>query len=117
MSAEIIMFAGGCGALLITLHWVRSRVLREKYAVGWLALAIVLFVIGLFPNLLKSFSDWAHLSYPATIMLFSLVIIYCFCFSVSISLSRLYKKNLKLNQTIALLEERLRKLEKEKDDK
>jgi hypothetical protein len=115
MTAEMIMFIGGCGALLVTLQWVRNRVLREKYAIGWIALALVLFVVGLFPSMLKSFAEWAHLSYPAAIMLFSLGIIYCFSFSVSISLSRLYRKNLKLNQSISLLEERVRKLESDKD--
>jgi len=116
MKAEHLMLIGGVAAFLLTLYWVRRRTLREKYALFWMVLAAVLLVVGIFPEILKSFAEWAHLSFPAAVLFFALSAAYLFAFSISISLSRLYQRNVRLTQEMALLEERLRGLEKERQD-
>ncbi len=111
MNAEIVMLGTGITAFFLTLYLVRSRSLREKYALGWIALAVLLLFIGAFPGIIMAFADYAQLSYPAAVMLAALGMIYFFAFSFSISLSRLHHKNLRLAQELALLEQRLRILE------
>lgn len=111
INAEFLMLLGGTGAFLMTLYWVRVRELRERYAVGWLAVATLLLITGLFPEALKDLATWAHLSYPALVLFVSLGLIYLNSFFVSVALSKHYRWNVRLTQQMALLEERLRRLE------
>jgi uncharacterized membrane protein YczE len=111
MNAEMLMTVGGCFAFGITLYWVRRRELREKYAAGWVALATLILVVGVFPDLLMLFADEAHLSYPSAVLFVALTLIYLFAFAVSVSLTTQYRRNVRLTQELALMEERLRRLE------
>ena len=40
MNAPTLMLVGGVVAFLVTIHWVRNRDMRERYAIGWLLLAV-----------------------------------------------------------------------------
>jgi hypothetical protein len=111
MNAEILMMVGGCAAFLLTIYWVRSRELREKYAVIWLIVAFVLLLFGLFPDVVKRTAEAVRLSYPAAVLFAALGVIYVFAFTVSVSLSRQYRRNIRLVQELALLEHRVRQLE------
>jgi len=111
VNAERLMLLGGCGAFLLTVAWVRTRELREKYAVTWLAVATLLLLCGLFPAVLESLAHRFRLSYPAAVLFFSLTGIYVFSFGVSVSLTRHHRQNVRLTQDVALLEHRLRQLE------
>jgi uncharacterized membrane protein YfcA len=111
VNAETLMLAGGVTSFLMTVHWVRKRDLREKYAVVWLAVATLLLLCGLFPQLIMTWAESAHLSYPSAVLFLALAFIYPFAFSVSLSLTRQYRRNVRLMQTLALLEQRVRVLE------
>ena len=111
MNAEVCMLIAGTGSFLLTLHWLRSRDLREKYAVYWLLVAFVLFLAGLFPRAIMRIAEAFRLSYTAAVLFIALAVIYGFAFSVSASLTRQHRASQKLLQEVALLEERLRRLE------
>src|SRR5262245_15255431 len=111
MTAETLMMIGGLVSFLLTLYWVRTRELREKYALGWMAVAVLLLLCGLFPGVIMSFADASHLSYPAMVLFVALATDYVFSFGVSLSLSRQYRRNVRLTQEVAMLAERLRRLE------
>jgi hypothetical protein len=111
MNAENLMLAAGAGAFLLTLFWVRTRDLREKYAVVWMAVAGLLLVCGLFPELIMGIAEASHLSYPAMVLFIALAADYVFSFTVSVSLSHQYRRNVRLTQEVAMLEQRLRQLE------
>ncbi|HEX3149628.1 MAG TPA: DUF2304 domain-containing protein [Gemmataceae bacterium] len=117
INAEFLMLLGGCGAFAMTLYWVRVRELRERYAIGWLAVATLLLLTGLFPDVLKGIADRAHLSYPALVLFAALGLIYLNSFFVSVALTKHYRWNVRLTQQMALLEERLRRLEEAKTAK
>ncbi len=114
INAEFLMLVGGCGAFAMTLYWVRVRELRERYAVAWLLVATLLLVTGLFPDGLKSLAEWAHLSYPALVLFVALGLIYLNSFFVSVAMTKQYRWSVRLTQQMALLEERLRRLEEER---
>ena len=114
MNAERLMLIGGIAAFLLTVYWVRSRELREKYAVAWFCVALLLLLCGLFPGLIEKLAQSAHLAYPSAVLFISLGLIYLFSFYVSLSLSRQYRANVRLMQELALLEERLARLEKDR---
>ncbi|MCS6850879.1 MAG: DUF2304 domain-containing protein [Gemmataceae bacterium] len=111
MNAESLMLLGGIAAFVLTIWWVRSRDLREKYAIVWIMVASLLLVCGLFPDLVKGFAERVHLSYAAAVLYVALVAIYLFSFTVSLSLSRQHHRNVRLTQQVALLEHRLQQLE------
>jgi hypothetical protein len=112
INAENLMLIGGLSAFVLTIYWVRSRDLREKYAVGWVIVAVLLLLLGLFPGLIMRVADASHLSYPSAVLFVALAAIYLFSFLVSVSLTRQYRRNVRLAQEVALLEQRLRELEK-----
>ena len=113
INAENLMLVGGVGAFLMTIHWVRVRELRERSAIGWLLVATLLLIAGLFPEGVKATAERAHLSYPAAVLFVALAIIYLNSFFVSVSLTKLYRWNVRLTQQVALLEERVDRLEME----
>jgi hypothetical protein len=117
MTAETLMLAGGVTSFLVTVYWVRKRDLREKYAVVWLAVATLLLLCGLFPQIIMTWAESAHLSYPSAVLFIALAIVYPFAFSVSLSLTRQYRRNVRLMQALALLEHRVRVLEQAVQDK
>jgi len=112
MNAETLMMLGGFAAFLLTLYWVRSRRIREKYAVMWVCVAIVLLLAGLFPKLIMSAADAAQLSYPAAVLFISLAVIYVFSMSVSVSLTRQRGMLVRMVQDMALLQNELDQLRK-----
>ena len=117
MTAELLMLIGGTTAFLLTLYWVRSQDLLERYAVGWMGMAILLFFCGLFPKAIESMANASRLSYPAAVLFVALAAMYVYSFSVSISLTRQYRHTVRLTQEVGLLEHRLRELEARRPDK
>jgi hypothetical protein len=113
LSAELLMTIGGAVAFLLTINWVRSRDLREKYAVVWICVAFALLIIGLFPGLVMYFASEAHLAYPSAVLFVALAAIYVSTFSMSVSISRQYRRNARLMQEFAIMEMRLRELERQ----
>lgn len=113
MNAERLMMLGGIGSFVLTLYWVRNRDLREKYAVGWTALAGLLLILGLFPEMIMWAAQTSHLSYASAVLFVALGLIYSFSFVMTVSLTRQYRANVRLTQDLAIMEERLRRLEKQ----
>ena len=111
MNAPNLMLAGGVFAFLLTIHWVRSRDLRERYAIGWLFLASFLLLCGMFPTVVMQWAQYAHLSYASAVLFASLTAIYCFALFVSVALTHQYRRNVRLLQEVAIISQRLRSLE------
>lgn len=111
LNAELLMLIGGIAAFAVTMLWVRGRDLREKYAVMWFCVALVLLLCGIFPGLIKTFAEFGGLAYPSAVLLISLGAIFLFSFSVSLSLTKQHRRNIRLTQELALMERRVRALE------
>ncbi len=117
MIAEYMMLAAGITVFLLTFYWVRKRELREKYAMAWMGAATVALAAGIFPGAVMYLAPLLQLSYPSFVLLLCLVMGYFFAVCTSIALSRQYRRNLRLTQELALLENRVRQLENELKDK
>lgn len=111
MTAERLMFLGGVSVFLLTLYWVRSRRLRERYAIAWLAVATLLLLCGIFPTIIMRLAQWAHLSYSAAVLFVALTAVYWFAFLVTVSLTRQHRQSTRLLQEMALLRHRLAQME------
>lgn len=112
MNAPTLMLVGGIVAFLVTIHWVRNRDMRERYAIGWLAVAVLLLLCGLFPEVIMRWAKFARLSYSSAVLFVSLTAIYCFALFVSVALTHQYRRNVRLMQEVAILNHRLRLLER-----
>ena len=111
MTAETLMLLGGIAAFVLTAYWVRSRELRERYAVGWMLLATGLLVCGIFPQIIMGFAESTRLSYPAAVLFAALTVMYMFCFLMTVSMTRQHRGNVRLMQETAILKAQLRDLE------
>jgi len=111
MRAQYLMLIAGISVFILTIYWVRKREIREKYAVAWIGAVTIALAAGIFPKTVMRLARLLHLGYPSFILLICLVIGYFFAACASIALSRQYRRNLRLTQELALLENRLRKLE------
>ena len=96
----------------IVLELIRSRKLRERYALLWLATAGAILFFAAWRSGLHQLSDALGIAYPPNAlfvlaMLFVLVLLLHF----STVISKLSDRTTTLTQQLALLEERLRQVE------
>ena len=104
--------------ILIVLELIRSRRLRERYALLWLATGIVLLVLSAWRGGLNTIAGWLGVTgYPPAVLfavatLFILVVLLHY----STVLSRLSDQNAILAQRLALLEEQVREQESAQKD-
>jgi hypothetical protein len=103
MNAERLMALAGVTAFVLTIWWVRSRVLREKFALLWVLAATLVLLAGLFPEVLKSTAALVKLSYPALVLFIVLGVLYVSGVAVSMILTRLHQRVTRLTQELALL--------------
>ncbi len=95
--------------ILVVLELIRSRRLRERYALLWLVTGIVLLVLSAWRDGLNTIAGWVGVTtYPPAVLfavatLFILVVLLHY----STVISRLADQNSILAQRVALLEERV----------
>jgi hypothetical protein len=96
--------------LLVVFELIRSRRLRERYALLWLLTGVVLLALSLWRDGLNTIAGWFGVTtYPPAILgavgaLFILVVLLHY----STVISRLSDQNTILAQRLALLEQQLR---------
>jgi hypothetical protein len=101
--------------ILVVLELIRSRRLRERYALLWLATGVLLLVLSAWRGGLNTIAGWLGVTgYPPAVLfavatLFILVVLLHY----STVLSRLSDQNAILAQRLALLEEQVREQESE----
>src|SRR5579863_10260220 len=95
--------------LLVVFELIRSRRLRERYALLWLATGIVLIVLSAWRGGLNTIARWLGVrSYPpAVLFAVGLLFVILVLLHYSTVLSRLSDQNTTLAQRLALLESRL----------
>ena len=96
--------------ILVVFELIRSRRLRERYALLWLLTGVVLLVLSLWRGGLNTIAGWFGISgYPPAI-LFAVGILFILLVLLHYStvISRLSDQSTILAQRLALLEERFR---------
>jgi hypothetical protein len=95
--------------ILVVLELIRSRRLRERYALLWLATGLVLLVLSLWRSGLNTIAGWFGVrGYPPAI-LFAVGVLFILLVLLHYStvISKLADQNVILAQRIALLEQRV----------
>jgi hypothetical protein len=109
---QIVSIAFALLVLLGVFELVRQRRLRERYALVWMAAALVLLVLAIWKHVLSVLSHAVGIATPSNalfVVAFGFVLLLLLHFSVSVS--RLSDQTRVLAQRLALTEERLRRVE------
>jgi hypothetical protein len=95
--------------ILVVLELIRSRRLRERYALLWLATGIVLLVLSSWRGGLNTIAGWFGVTGypPAVLFAVGVLFILLVLLHYSTVISKLADQNVILAQRLALLEERL----------
>ena len=94
--------------LLIVLELIRSRRLRERYALLWLLTGLVLLALSAWRGGLNTIAGWVGVSTypPAVLFAVAIVFILAVLLHYSTVISRLSDQSTVLAQRVALLEQR-----------
>jgi hypothetical protein len=110
---QLVAIGGTAILFLIVLELVRRRRLLERYALVWLASAVVLLVLGIWQGLLGKIANAIGVFYPPTalfVIAFGFILFLLLHFSTAVS--RLTDQSKVLAQRLALMEQRQHELEK-----
>ena len=96
--------------LLVVFELIRSRRLRERYALLWLLTGLVLLVLSLWRGGLNTIAGWLGVETypPAVLFAVASLFILAVLLHYSTVISKLSDQNVILAQRLALLEQRLR---------
>ena len=97
--------------ILVVLELIRSRRLRERYALLWLLTGLVLTTLAAWRDGLNTIAGWVGVrGYPpAVLFAVGILFILAVLLHYSTVISRLSDQNVVLAQRVALLEEELRR--------
>jgi hypothetical protein len=95
--------------LLVVFELIRSRRLRERYAILWLATGLVLVALSLWRDGLNTIARWFGVSTypPAVLFAVGLLFVIIVLLHYSTVISKLSDQNTILAQRLALLESRI----------
>lgn len=113
LTQYILGIAAAVFTLGIVIEMLRRRRLRERHAIWWLIAGFLALIISVFPVILTWFSGVLGFEVPVNLVFFaSLLILFLVALQHSSELTELESHNRKLVEEIALLEMRIRKIEK-----
>lgn len=120
MDVRIQIFAIAASGLMLLaiLELVRQRRLLERYALLWLFSAVVLLILAIWRGFLEDIARFIGVAYPPNALFFiAFAFVLVLLLHFSIAVSRLTDQTKVLAQRLALLEERQRReeLQREKD--
>ena len=105
----ILTAISGLAVLVFIFELVRRRQLREKYAVLWGVVGIVVIPLALFPSLLNPLSRAVGVASGVSLVLFlAVVFLLVVCIHLSWEVSRLEEETRTLAEDIALLRTEVR---------
>jgi hypothetical protein len=98
--------------LIVTFELVRKRKLKEEYSIIWFFAGCVILMFSCFNNLLELLAEFLGIFYAPAVLI--PIAIFCgvlICWHFSIVISKLSKDNTTLVQEVALLKEKVDRLE------
>lgn len=102
--------------LLLVLELVRRERLKEKYALLWLGTSVIGVIVGIFPRIIEWTTNALNFQLITTLYVVSFIYVLGIILAFSVIITRLVERNRTLAQEIALLNNRLDKLESQKPD-
>lgn len=111
MTATILAIVTSLITLIFIIDLLRRGVLKEKYAVLWLAVAGIALVLAVFPPLLNGITSALGVQVPANLLFFvTIVVLVLVAVQLSYELSRHEAQIRRLAEEVALQQEEMREL-------
>ena len=112
--ARLLFVVLGLAVLIFVINLLRTKKLKEEYALLWLLMALALVVAPLLIDLIDTVSFAIGIDYPpAFIIVLALICFALIFFQISVSISRFSEQIRTLTQELALTRKRLEELEEE----
>jgi hypothetical protein len=103
--------------LFVIIHMLRSERFKERHAVIWLFAGISSLVLSLFPSILIGLANLLGFAVPANLLFFvSLILLFLTALQASTELTKLEDNARVLAEKIAILEYRVKALEKKNNN-
>lgn len=114
-SSYLLGVAAALGTVLFIVELLRRGILREKYAVLWLAVSAGLLLFACFPGLLETLAAVLGFQVPANLLfLLSAILLLLVSVQLSYEISRVESRTRRLAEEFALLRNEVEKLRREK---
>jgi hypothetical protein len=112
LRARLVFILVGVGILLFVINLLRTKRLKEEYALLWLLMAGGIVVMPLFADVVEAISYAIGVDYPPALLIV-MVLACCFLIFVhfSVTISRFSDQIKSLSQDLALTRKRLQELE------
>jgi hypothetical protein len=112
--ARVFFVALGLTVLFFVINLVRTKKLKEEYALLWLLMAVTLVVAPLLIDVIDAVSFAIGIDYPpALIIVIALVCFMLIFFQISVTISRFSEQIKSLSQDLALTRKRVQDLEEQ----
>lgn len=113
---QIIMIVASLIFLFYIVMMLRNRKIELKYTLAWLFAGLCLFVVAIFPGLLRLLSNLLNIVEPVnTLFLFIIFFLLLILFTLTIAISRNANRVKTLTQEIGMLKMELEKLAEGRD--
>jgi hypothetical protein len=112
--ARLFFVALGLIVLFFVINLVRTKKLKEEYALLWLLMAATMVLAPLLIDVIDAISFAIGIDYPPALMI--VIALMCFAlifFQISVTISRFSEQIKSLSQDLALTRKRLQELEEE----
>jgi hypothetical protein len=110
---QVVGIVGSLAVLVWTLSLVRRAVLSERFAVVWLTVSLLCLTLAVFPGLLYSATRLLRFSLPVNLLFVGVAFVQLLVsIQLSIEVGRRQAETRRLAEEIALLQARLRELER-----
>ena len=87
-------------------NMVRKEALDLKFALSWLAVGVIVLILDIFPGIMNYLVSLLGIELPVNMMFFFTLLL---VFTLTVKVSKQAEQLKRLTQTIALLEENIRK--------
>ncbi|ARU06587.1 hypothetical protein CCO03_02165 [Comamonas serinivorans] len=102
----------GLGLAVLILRWIRRDQLYLGHGLFWIAVAVAAMVLGLWPRLIDRLATWTGVFYPpAFLLLLAVLVLLVKALHSDLVNTRMRRNLRRLNQSLALQEQRLQHLE------
>jgi len=111
---QLFSILGSVVLIALLVFFIRKRRLQEEYSILWLIIFSIFLIVSIFGAFLENFSRFLGIQYaPAALFVLMIIGIFLLMLHFSIIISDLKRKINRLSITNALLEERIKSLEKQ----
>ena len=112
LEAKLVVFALGCTLLLYVFNLVRTRKLKERFALLWVVLALICVIAPWCVDLVNWVAEQVHVDYPPALIFVVAFVVFLFIFfQFSVNISKLSDQIKDLTQELATLRSRIEAVE------